>query len=597
MHVSSMSKSSSPQVYKSSEAAGEFTNDSKTDSETYLSWKERTSEINLCILSAFKAIAGNTQSQWGWFNGSDSYGISGIKEHKLMKKIVREAAFGNKDFYALDIGAGDYQWGRSLAEYLNKKKDIPEDVKIHIIGIRGETNLDRAVTELGQCMLYEFGQFQIEAIVDEFQRRGLQLTNKVDLAVSRWCFRHLVDPVGTFAQVYDLLRPKTGYLLLDGFYFLHENENMSDKSLYFNGRMIRLFLETGAPFLTRRHDDNRSLDHFILNKPDDRPCRIKKQYIGTAYPGYGWQIGSETVTRFKELKEKDAKITRVLYEGDYRGDKALYEQLRQQGLLNNSALVWGPLQENDANKNPPLLHTAIASSHEEAIYQCLREGCDINESDDKGSTPLHLAIKHNNYKLFSFLIKNGAKTKLFAGESTPLHLAILYDFNGCFIKDLIEKGAEVNLKPNKFYVSNATPLGLAIEHKNVKAVELLLVAKAIVSYKNRRSLDSDANFSFIQHLLPKRLRELEGFDTIIHHIQEGDSVILSYPNSTLGQEFQNSAQKKEERKIIRVIVNPETYLLDDENYEEIEDISHCKAKLVFEEDISKDPHLEFRFGY
>ena len=94
---------------------------------TYLSWKERTSEINRAITGAFRAIVRNTKSGWGLFNGSDTYGIGGIKEHKLMRKIIREAPSGTKDFYALDIGAGDYQWGRGLAKYLNtKKKTFPK---------------------------------------------------------------------------------------------------------------------------------------------------------------------------------------------------------------------------------------------------------------------------------------------------------------------------------------------------------------------------------------------------------------------------------------------------------------------------------------
>lgn len=554
-------------------------------------WKSRTSKINHSISKAFQAIAHNTKSGWGLFNGSDTYGIGGIKEHKLMRKIIREAPPECKDFYALDIGAGDYQWGRGLAKYLNAKKDIPKDVTIHIIGIRGETNLDKAVTDLGQCKLYEFGQFQVETLMDEFQKQGLQLANKVDLVVSSWCFRHLVDPVGTFAQTYDLLRPKTGHLMLDGFFFLHENEKMRDESLDFNGRMTRLCLETRAPFLTRYYDSTRSLNHFVVNKPDANPCPLQKQYLGTENPGWGWQIGSETVTQFKEADIE----TPLLYEGEYRGDKGLYERLRQNGVLHNSDLVWGPLQEKDANKKTPPLHIAIAEGDEEAIYRCLKDGCDINESDDTGSTPLHLAIKHNNYKLFSMLLEKGAITKLFASGCTPLHLAMRYDLDGCFIKTLIIAGADVNIKPQGFGRSRVTPLEFAIKHKNVKAVELLLEAKAIVNYKNRKSLDSGATFSSIQHLLPKKLSELEGFDTIMDHIKRGDCVLLAYPGKSWGHKFKNPTQL-EDGKLIQVTVNPETRLLDDNNYEEITDMSGCKEEMEFR-DMGKVPHLELRFGY
>jgi ankyrin repeat protein len=568
---------------------------SQSTTSPYLCWRDRTAEINNSISRAFQAIVSNTQSSWGLFNGSDIYDIGGVKEQKLMRKLIQEASLENKDFYALDIGAGNYQWGRALAQYLNARKDLPKDITVHIIGICGETHLEKAVTELGRCKLYEFGQFQIEKLMDEFQKRGLELANKVDLVVSSWCFRHLVDPVGTFAQAYDLLRPKTGHFLLDGFFFLHENEKMID-SLDFNGRMTRLCLETRAPFLTRNYNSTRSLNHFILNKPDDQPCHLHKQYLGVEDPGWGWQIGSETVTRFKELKENDVEVTPLLWKGDYRGDKDMYERLRQNGLLHSSDLVWGPLQDKDTGKKTPPFHIAIASGEEEAIYRCLQEGCDINESDDKGFTPLHLAIKHNNYKLFSLLLEKGALTKLFACEGAPLHIATQYDLNGHFISALIEAGADVNIKLKEWAL---TPLDCAIKYKNVKAVELLLTAKAVVKYKNHQSLDSDSTtFSSIKHLLPKRLSALEGFGTILDHIQKGDCVLLTYPERwSCGYKFQKSTQSGEESKLVRVTVNPETRLLDDSNYKEIEDLSDCKYNFASSQDQVRVQDLNLRFGY
>lgn len=464
-----------------------------------LSYKDRTAEINLAISRTFQAIADDTESRWSLYNGGSSYSICGIKERKLLRKIIIEASPEIKDFYALDIGAGDFEWGERLAVYLNAREDIPKDITIHIIGIRGETNLGKAVEERGRCKLYEFGQFQIETLMDEFQKHGLQLVNKIDMIVSRWCFRHLVDPLGTFIQAYDLLRPKTGHFLFDGFHFLHENENMREhKSIDFDERMIRLCLETGALFLTRVCDFSRSTDHFVVNKPDDRPCHVRKQYLDLEKLRRGErQINSNAITRFKEFKEDDAENSPVLYEGDYRGDKDMYERLRQNGLLRNSNLAWGPLQEKDAHKKTPPFHIAIASGDEEAIYRSLQEGCDINESDDHGSTPLHLAIKQNNYKLFLILLDKGALTKLYANDCSPLHLAIQCDFDGCFIAALINAGAGVNRVNKQSSSLLASPLDCAIKHKNIKAIELLLIAKAKVSDKNRWLLQ-DPNFASIQ---------------------------------------------------------------------------------------------------
>ncbi len=562
-------------------------------------WKGRTEEINSRISYAFNRIVSDTASIWGKFNGSDTYQIGGIKEHKLMRKIIQEAPPECKHFYALDIGAGNYQWGRALAKYLNAKKDIPQDVTIHIIGIRGETNLDKPATKLGQCILYQYGAFQIETLEDELQKRGLQLANKVDLVVSRWCLRHLVDPLGTFTQAYDLLRPKTGHLLLDGFIFLYENEQMS-RSLNFNSRMIRLCLETRAPFVTFDPTDPPSLNHFVVNKPNAHPCHVQKQYLGSeSVDQKFYQIGSETVTRFKAPQENEGP-TLLLNAGDYdyRGDKGLYERLRQNGLLYDTNLVWGPLQDGDVHKKIPPLHIAIATKDEEAIERCLQEGCDINESDYMGFTPLHLAIQHNNYTLFSWLLDQGAQTKLFASGCTPLHLAMQYDRDGCFIEALIVAGANVNIKPNAASSGRSwlTPLELAIKNKNVRAVELLLNAKAVVTYKNRQSLDSEPIFSSIQHLFPKKSSELQGFDIILDYINRGNHVFLTYPGKHWGYEFKPSTLLEEGSQLIRVMVNPETRLLDDGNHQEIEDMSPCRQESYFTF-IDNMPDFELTFGY
>ena len=170
-----------------------------------------------------------------------------------------------------------------------------------------------------------------------------------------------------------------------------------------------------------------------------------------------------------------------------------------------------------------------------------------------------------------------------------------YDLSGCFITALIAAGANINI--NGFGRSKLTPLDCAIKYKNVKAIELLLAARVIVNYRNRQSLDSDPAFSSIQPLLPKKFSELQGFDTIMHHIQKGDCVILTYPDAFSGRKFQKPTQLEEEGKIIRVIVNPETRLLDDRNYEVISKISHLTKSNLPLRIIRKVPHLEFRFGY
>ena len=185
---------------------------------TFLACTQRRSSLRNCINSAFDKIKNHHSSQWKFHNGSREYSLCSVKNYDLAKTVIQQAPKTRKDFYFLDIGAGNFQWGDGLADFLNEQTDLPKDIKIHIIGIRGEKNLQASTTDKGQCKIYNFGTFKIENLNEEFLKLGLNLTNKLDLVVTQWCMRHLADGVGTFLQTYNLLQPG-GFFLLDGFFF------------------------------------------------------------------------------------------------------------------------------------------------------------------------------------------------------------------------------------------------------------------------------------------------------------------------------------------------------------------------------------------
>ena len=49
------------------------------------------------------------------------------------------------------------------------------------------------------------------------------LENNVDLIVSRFSLRHMIDPIGTMLQAYDLLKPNTCLILTDDFSIKYTN--------------------------------------------------------------------------------------------------------------------------------------------------------------------------------------------------------------------------------------------------------------------------------------------------------------------------------------------------------------------------------------
>jgi hypothetical protein len=315
--------------------------DSSESPHLYLDWTQRPENIELKVSEAFKNVK-DEEFPWG-YNGSSKYEMGYLKEHALLKTIISQAPAGQKDFYILDIGAGDFQWGQSLAKFIEEQTDLPKDIKVHIISVRGEKYLGDRIIETDRCKIYNLGAFKVEELFAEFKKEGLDLENKIDLCVSRWTFRHLVDPVGTFLQVYRLLR---GYFLFDGFCFVYGEEGARKSYTNGNHQMTQLLSDTGTPFLTTSFNTGRSLNHFILQKPNLNPCQLPMSYKDVVEVDKGtYIIGSGCMTAFKrEPQETDsAELCLPRYDTDYVGDKKLYDWLKTNELFNEPDTEWKPL--------------------------------------------------------------------------------------------------------------------------------------------------------------------------------------------------------------------------------------------------------------
>lgn len=194
-----------------------------------------------CVKEIQRAFDALDSIEWGLSNGLDEYRIGHLDEKRLVCNIIKNSP-DQKNFYVLDIGCGKGDWGRALMKFIDLIDFGREDFKVHIINVRGEkqehSELMR-VEKLGPCILYLVDKFKVEDLVSELQRispdiQDVEFTheNNFDLIVSHLCFRHLVDPVGTFIEAYKALRQQTGVFLTDGFHFQtnddtdHEAKNM-----------------------------------------------------------------------------------------------------------------------------------------------------------------------------------------------------------------------------------------------------------------------------------------------------------------------------------------------------------------------------------
>lgn len=339
----------------------------------YLHCSQRPAEMQREIDQAFGRICNHSSSSWGFYNGDRAYYLCGIDDGGLLKTIIKEAPPTQRTFYALDIGAGNFQWGQAMADFINAQTDLRPDINIHIISVRGESSSEVSPIESGRCKRYNLGAFKIEELGAELVRNGLIIDEGLDLVTTRWCMRHLVDPVGLFTQTFNLLRPRSGLFLGDGFFFLQGSA--SESSLIRgnpNINMTRLLLDTEAPFLMDHEDDLRSLNRFILRRPDERACPLSMSYVRAECASESLQIGSEYMTRFERWDGIGHAVNIHLpapawSTGYYalHGSRSLFSWLDDHGLVpkqgpSRRRVRWEPIEEPKMPREP--LTASLSSS-------------------------------------------------------------------------------------------------------------------------------------------------------------------------------------------------------------------------------------------
>ncbi len=269
-----------------------------------LNWSQRNSAINTRIESAYNRISGDTKSIWG-MNGAQSYGLNGVSDDIMIEKIILEGLKNDqKEFAFMEIGAGNFQWGRSITEFINKNPLFQkEEINVTIYSLRGEKNENDEVVSDGICKRYEYGNFKIENLNDQLTEKGHSLINKIDLIVSSWCFRHLADPTGTLMQAYAQLRPNTGVIFVDGFFLALGDQSLED-ILSLNTptlNMQQLLDNFDTPFAGKTDRDGRRIDCFFIQKKSSDIPNLDIEYKDF-FPTetFCLQLGSDTITSFKK---------------------------------------------------------------------------------------------------------------------------------------------------------------------------------------------------------------------------------------------------------------------------------------------------------
>ncbi len=123
---------------------------------------------------------------------------------------------------------------------------------------------------------------------------------------------------------------------------------------------------------------------------------------------------------------------------------------------------------------------AVRSGDTEKVAQLIREGADVNETNERGITLLHVAARKVNSKMVELLIGSGAKVnQADKGKYTPLHFAAMSDDRKAteVVRVLLGRGAD----PNKKDQFNDIPLHFAVKNGSQQMVEMLLGAGSDVN--------------------------------------------------------------------------------------------------------------------
>ncbi|KAK2600076.1 hypothetical protein QQS21_005162 [Conoideocrella luteorostrata] len=137
-----------------------------------------------------------------------------------------------------------------------------------------------------------------------------------------------------------------------------------------------------------------------------------------------------------------------------------------------------PEQRDSLGRTP--LRYAVECSQQGIVQMLLEKGADVNTRSDDGTTPLYRAISRKHRGVVQLLLEKGASTAIKNEDgSTPLHLAVSEGRHEdpSLVELLLQAGADTALQDK----NGKTPLHLAVKQGHKQIIELLLKRDAAIN--------------------------------------------------------------------------------------------------------------------
>lgn len=199
-------------------------------------------------------------------------------------------------------------------------------------------------------------------------------------------------------------------------------------------------------------------------------------------------VGNKKIKSILALLNAGASVTQHSESGKNFFD---YAVLVNDSMVNN--IILNAIEAQDTARQAKLLFTVAASNNLSLLHSLLLAGHKIDITDQKGKTPLIIAVQHKQYSMVAAMLEAGANPEIanINGEKVIHYAASLGEIS--VVRELAKKTYSVDFNAKNY--NGDTPLHLAAMQGNLGCIiELVRLGKInnylAINHKNYTAIES-----------------------------------------------------------------------------------------------------------